>query len=91
VGEGVRIEPAVLDAGAQACDAVAADLGPAVETFRVSGAPTDDCFGLVERGSDELAESYQEFYNEVLGFGQDLIAKLGETAMGLRASARVQK
>jgi hypothetical protein len=91
VGEGVRIEPAVLDAGAQACDAVAADLRPAVETFRVAAAPADGCFGLVERGSDELAESYKQFYDELLGFGDDLITKLGETATGLRASARVQK
>jgi hypothetical protein len=45
----------------------------------------------VERGSDELAESYKQFYDELLAFGDDLITKLGETATGLRASARVQK
>ncbi|MEU7853405.1 hypothetical protein [Nonomuraea sp. NPDC049141] len=87
MGKGIRIEPAVLIAGGQACDEAAALLRPAVDTFRTSAAPTPDCFGLIERGSEELAASYQAFYDELCGFADDLTAKLGETAVGLRESA----
>ncbi|WP_219468594.1 hypothetical protein [Nonomuraea rhizosphaerae] len=83
----MRIEPAALLDGAKACEEVGALVQPAVETFRTSAAPTDDCFGLVERGADELATSYRAFYDELLAFADDLTAKLGETAVGLRESA----
>ena len=83
----IRIEPAVLVAGGKACDEAAALLSPAVETFRTSAAPTDDCFGLVERGAEELRTSYQAFYEELVGFADDLTTKLRETAVGLRESA----
>ncbi|MFD1540584.1 hypothetical protein [Nonomuraea guangzhouensis] len=63
MGDGIRIEPAVLIAGGKACDEAVALLRPAVDTFRTSAAPTSDCFGLIERGSDELAASYQAFWN----------------------------
>jgi hypothetical protein len=55
--------------------------------FQSEAAPTEGCFGLLERGADELAESYQEFHTELLAFATDLATKLGETATGLRESA----
>ncbi|MER6942873.1 hypothetical protein ABT294_02505 [Nonomuraea sp. NPDC000554] len=90
MSDGIRIEPETLLDAARACEETGNGLRPAVDDFRTSAAPTDDCFGLVERGSQELAESYRDFHAELLAFAEDLTAKLAETATGLRESARSQ-
>jgi hypothetical protein len=87
VTDGVRIEPGVLLAAAKRCEDAGAALRPALSDFETEAAPTEDCFGLVERGSDELAESYRAFHAELLAFSADLVGKLAETAAGLRESA----
>ena len=84
----MRIDPGALLAASVRCEVAAATLGERLPGFREFAAPTDDCFGLVERGADELAESYQAFYDELLAFSTDLTTKLSETATGLRESAQ---
>ncbi|NUO96370.1 MAG: hypothetical protein HOW71_36100 [Nonomuraea sp.] len=84
----MRIDPGALLAAGVRCEEAAAALRAQLPAFREFAAPTDDCFGLVERGADELAESYQAFYDELLAFSGDLTAKLTETATGLRQSAQ---
>lgn len=87
VSGGIRIEPGALLAAAKRCEDARAALLPRLPDFQSEAAPTEGCFGLLERGADELAESYQDFHTELLAFATDLAAKLGETATGLRESA----
>ena len=84
---GIRIEPGALLAAGKRCEAARDALKPLLPDFEQNAAPADGCFGLLERGGKELEESYRGFHQELLGFTNDLAAKLDETAIGLRESA----
>ncbi|MGW0199467.1 hypothetical protein [Nonomuraea sp. NPDC003201] len=84
---GIRIDPGALLAAGKRCEDARDALKPLLPDFERNAAPADGCFGLLERGGKELEESYQEFHQELLGFAKDLVAKLDDTATGLRESA----
>ncbi|MEO3884288.1 hypothetical protein [Nonomuraea sp. B5E05] len=84
----IRIEPETLLTAGKLCHEAALALAGEARTFESGAAPTDGCFGLVERGADELAESYKSFHEELHAFTFDLAAKLEDSATGLRETAR---
>ncbi|MFF4622162.1 hypothetical protein [Nonomuraea jabiensis] len=90
MSSGIRIDSGALLAAGKRCEGARDALKPLLPDFEQNAAPADGCFGLLERGGKELEESYREFHREGLGFIKDLVAKLGDTATGLRESAERQ-